>query len=340
MPGREIAARVANPTITLKFPKFHKFAQRLVAAAVLSVPGLPAQPAADSALPAYAKSGALTGTLRVAGSESMEELIELWSAEFGRLNAGLALQRDLKGSASAPPLLTTGEIQLAAMSRPMNPQEIERFEKAKGYRPTQVPVALDAIVVVAKKENPIRGLTIKELDGIFSSTRRGGAGPLRTWGELGLAEAWAACPITPVGRDAASGTHAMFREIALAGGELHEGVSIFPGPRSAMRAIATAEGGLGYTGFASLTNRVRPVAVGRTPEALILPTAATCADGTYPLARTLYLYVDRRPGQPLDPLTADFLRFVLAREGQALVTRAGLFNLPHSNVLANRTALF
>lgn len=325
----------------MKFSKFHKFGQNLVVAALLSGSAtLLAQPATDNAIPAYAKSGALTGTLRAAGSESLEELIELWSAEFGRLNAGVALQRDLKGSASAPPLLTTGEVQLAAMSRPMNAQEIERFEKAKGYRPTQVPVALDAIVVAVKKENPTRGLTLKDLDGIFSSTRRSGSAPLRTWGELGLTEAWANCPIAPVGRDAASGTTAMFREAALAGGDLQESVSIFPGPRSAMRAVGTAEGGIGYTGFASLTNRVRPVAVGRTPEALVLPSATTCADGTYPLARTLYLYIDRKPGQPLAPLTAEFLRFVLAREGQALVARAGLFNLPQATVLANRTALF
>ncbi|MBS0658671.1 MAG: substrate-binding domain-containing protein [Verrucomicrobia bacterium] len=298
------------------------------------------QPTAEGGLPAYAKSGALSGTLKAAGSESMEEVFELWQAEFARLNAGTVIQREFAGSSSAPPLLVGGQVQLAAMSRPMTDAEVDSFAKAKGYKPTQVPVALDAVVVVVKKENPIRGLTLKDLDGIYTSTRRSGSPPVKTWGDLGLTESWATTAVAPVGRDATSGTHAMFRQAALANGDFHDGVSISAGPRSAIRAVAAAEGGIGYAGFAALTNKVRPLPLGRTADALVAPSAATCADGSYPLARTLYLYVDRKPGQPLDPLTAEFLRFVLAREGQALVNRAGLIPLPLPTVQAARTQLF
>lgn len=319
---------------------FEKFRLVVGAALLTAVSTAFGQAGPDSGLPAYAKSGAISGTLRAGGSESMEEVLELWQAEFARLNAGAVVQRDLAGSSTAPPLLQGGQIQLAAMSRPMTDAELDSFAKAKGYKPTQVPVCLDALVVVVRKENPIRGLTLKELDGIFSSTRRSGATPVKTWGDLGLTDTWNTTAVAPVGRDAVSGTHQMFRQAALAGGDLHDGVSIFPGPRSAVRAVAAAEGGIGYAGFAALTNRVKALPLGRSSDALVAPSNTTVADGSYPLARTLYFYVDRRPGQPLDPLTAEFLRFVLAREGQALLARAGLIPLPVATVQSTRTQLF
>lgn len=292
---------------------------------LLSAPSVARAQNASEALPAYTKSGALSGSLKVVGSETMDAVMALWIEEFTRLHPTVTLAHESAGSGTAPAALLEGRAQLGAMSRPMKAEELATYERAKGYKPLEIRVAADAIAVFVPTENPVRGLTLADLKSIF--TLRSGTGEAKTWGELGLVDDWATKPIQALGRDANSGTAGYFQEIALGGAAYHPKVVTLPGTKSILKAIAGSAGGISYASPEATTSKVRIVPIGRTAEKFVEPSSATCTDRSYPLSRFLYLYLDRKPGTPADPTVAAFLRYVLSREGQATLVKAGLFPL-------------
>lgn len=313
-----------------------RYLSALSACLVLAGPTPAANAQAASELPAYAKAGAIAGSIKSTGSESMDHILSLWMEEFMRLHPTVAISHESAGSGVVPAALRQGQIQLGAMSRPMKPEEVAEFERAKGYRPLEIRVALDAIAVFVQKENPVRGLTLADLKAIYSTKATSEA---KAWGELGLADEWSAKPVAPFGRDAKSGTRAYFQELALGGADFQPRVVAMPGPKSTLKAIGTTPGAVGYAGPESLTMRVRAVPIGRTPDRYVEPSAANCADQSYPLSRFFYLYIDRKPGTAPAPEIAAFLRFVLSREGQACVAKAGSYSLTAAVVQEERNKL-
>jgi phosphate transport system substrate-binding protein len=293
----------------------------------------------DPALASYQRVDGVAGTLTSLGSETLSNLLTLWAEGFRVRYPQVAIQIEAKGSGAAPPALTAGTTQLGPMSRPMKPSEREAFAQRYGYPPTAIPVALDAIAIVVHKDNPLTSLTLAQLDAIFSSTHIRGGQPIQTWGDLGLTGEWTLRRLSLYGRNSASGTAAFFKEHALRRGDFRATVQEGPGAASVVHGVAHDLAGMGYTGIGAQTAGVKAVAladaVGGAPQA---PALEHCLRGTYPLARVLYLYVHKQPSAPLTPLVHEFLRFVTAREGQAMVVKDGYYPLPAS-VVADAWAL-
>jgi len=285
----------------------------------------------DPDLPPYGSPVAgVSGNLNSIGSDTLNNLMTLWAEGFKAIYPNVNIQIEGKGSSTAPPALIEGTSQLGPMSRPMKSKEIDEFEKKYGYKPTEIKVAIDALAVYVNKDNPIKGLTMAQVDGIFSSTRKSGSEDITKWGQLGLKGSWADKAISLYGRNSASGTYGFFKDHALKGGDFKSSVKEQPGSSSVVQGVGGDLAGIGYSGIGYRTSEVKALPLGETPDALFDCTLENCLNGSYPLARFLYIYVNKKPGQPLDPLTKEFLKFVLSKEGQEIVVKDGYFPMPAS----------
>lgn len=287
----------------------------------------------DSALAPYQPVSGISGNLNSVGSDTLNNLMTLWAEGFRKVYPSVNIQVEGKGSATAPPALIEGTAQLGPMSRPMKEEEEEAFVRKHGFRPLPVTVALDALAIYVHKDNPLRGLTMQQVDCIFSKTPKSGYREITLWGQVGLGGPWAELPISLYGRNAASGTYGFFKEHALLKGDFKDTVKEQPGSAAVVNGVAKDRAGIGYSGIGYRTAGVRavPLAPSHT-EPLVEPTYENALNGTYPLARALYIYVGKKPGEPLQPLVAEFLRFVLSREGQEIVIKDGYGPLPASVV--------
>jgi phosphate transport system substrate-binding protein len=209
----------------------------------------------------------------------------------------------------------------------MTDDEVAAFETKYGYKPTYYKIALDALAIYVNEDNPIREMTLSQADGIFSSTFKRGGPSIETWGSAGLSGDWVSRAITLYGRDRVSGTHDYFKQHVLQSGEfkttVHENIS-----QDLVDGVANDPAGIGYSGIGWKTSKVRTVALGESAGAFVEPTYKNSLDGAYPLARFLYIYVNQKPGQPLDELTGEFIKYVLSYEGQEAVVEAKFFPLP------------
>lgn len=282
----------------------------------------------DPAITPYAPVSGVSGNLNSIGSDTLNNLMTLWAEGFKKTYPNVNIQIEGKGSSTAPPALIEGTAQLGPMSRPMKSSEIDAFEKKFGYKPTEIPVAVDALAVFVNKDNPVAGLTMAQVDGIFSSSRKSGGADITTWGEAGLTGDWAKKPISLFGRNSASGTYGFFKDEALQKGDFKPTVKEQPGSSAVVQGIATDLGAIGYSGIGYKTSDVRAVALGEKPGAFVEATYANCLSGEYPLSRFLFVFVNKKPGTPLDPLTLEFLKFILSKEGQEVVIKDGYFPLP------------
>ncbi len=301
----------------------------IFAAAVL-VLGLASSPlwAADG-VPAYEQKSGIAGAVNSVGSDTLNNLMAYWSEAFGKIYPNVQVQVEGKGSATAPPALAAGAAQLGPMSRMMKQSEIEDFEKKRGYKPTAVAVAVDCVAIYVNKDNPVKGLSLQQLDGIFSSTRKSNHADVKTWDQAGLSGDWSGRAISMYGRNAASGTYAFFKEEALANGDYKNTVKEQPGSAAVVNGVAGDRFGIGYSGIGYKTSEVRALPVAeKDGEAFVEPNFDNALNGTYPLARLLYIYIPKDPKQPLPAATREFLRFVLSKEGQELVVRDGYGALP------------
>jgi phosphate transport system substrate-binding protein len=291
----------------------------------------------DHALAPYQKVGGIAGgTLSSIGSDTFNNLMTLWAEDFSRQYPGVRIQIEGKGSNTAPPALIEGTAQLAPMSRRMKASEVAMFEMKFGYKPMGFPVAIDALAIYVNKQNPLQGLTLDQVDAAFSKSRRlGHEDHLRTWGQLGLTGEWAAVPITLYGRNAMSGTYEFFKEQALKNGDFKDEVKEQPGSASVVQGVTEDRYGMGYSGVGYVAPGVRMVPLAeRAGLPYVEPTQAHARNGSYPLWRYLYIYVNQVPNRPLSPTIREFLRFVYSREGQADVLKDGYF--PLSGDLAKR----
>jgi len=294
----------------------------------------------DPALAPYKPVSGISGNLNSVGSDTLNNLMTLWAEGFRKVYPNVNIQVEGKGSATAPPALIEGTAQLGPMSRPMKEEEEEAFVRKHGFRPLPVTVAIDALAIYVHKDNPIRGLTMQQVDCIFSKTRKSGYREITLWGQVGLTGPWADLPISLYGRNAASGTYGFFKEHALLKGDFKDTVKEQPGSAAVVNGVAKDRAGIGYSGIGYRTAAVRavPLAASHT-EPLVEPTYQNALNGTYPLARALYIYVAKKPGEPLQPLVAEFLRFVLSKEGQEIVIKDGYGPLPASVVAQQLEAI-
>jgi phosphate transport system substrate-binding protein len=282
----------------------------------------------DPKIPAYTPTSGITGNLNSVGSDTLNNLMTFWAEGFKKLYPNVNLQIEGKGSGTAPTALIEGASQLGPMSREMKSSEIDAFEKKFGYKPTAFKVSIDALAVFVHKDNPIKGLTLQQLDGIFSSTLKRGGKNIAAWGDVGLTGDWAAKPISLFGRNSASGTYGFFKEHMLKNGDYKNTVKEQAGSSAVVQGVATDPTAVGYSGIGYVTSGVRALPLGEKAEAFMEPTYENCLNGKYPISRFLFVYVNKKPGAPLDPLVAEFLKFVLSKDGQEIVVKDGFFPLP------------
>ena len=286
----------------------------------------------DPALSSYKATSGVSGNLSSVGSDSMNNLMTLWGEGFGKFYPNVKLQIEGKGSSTAPPALIAGTAQLGPMSREMKGTEVDQFEKKFGYKPTSLRTSVDALAVFVNKDNPIKCLTVEQTDAIFSKSRRQGSKEdVKTWGQLGLTGDWANRPISLFGRNSASGTYGFFKEHILKNGDYKDEVKEQPGSASVVQGVTVDRYAIGYSGIGYVTAGVRAVPLGeKAGAACVEATADNAYAGKYPLARFLFVYVNRAPGKALDPLMREFVRFVFSKEGQEGVIKDGYFPVPSS----------
>ncbi|MCX4026557.1 phosphate ABC transporter substrate-binding protein PstS family protein [Endozoicomonas sp. SM1973] len=284
----------------------------------------------DPKITSYAKASGVSGNLSSVGSDTLANLMTLWAEEFKRVYPNVNIQIQAAGSSTAPPALTEGTANLGPMSRKMKDKELEAFEKKYGYKPTAIPVAIDALAVFVNKDNPIKGLTIKQVDAIFSTTRKCGyKKDINTWGKVGLNGPWEKRDIQLFGRNSVSGTYGYYKKKALCKGDFKNNVNEQPGSASVVQSISASINSIGYSGIGYKTSSVRTVPLAKKDgQSFIEATPENAAKGSYPLSRFLYVYVNKQPNKPLSPLDREFIKLVLSKQGQEVVIKDGYIPLP------------
>ncbi len=316
------------------------------------------RPVVDHGVGSYAPVANLSGNLVIAGSDTMQPLMLKLAAAFRQLYPaakigilGGGTERALMQFVSDQAQIrrgdgfyngpqASGRVSMLASSRRLTEEESKDFHARFGYDPTEITIAMDAVAIYVNRENPIQGLTLEQVDAIFGKDRKRGAGEdITTWGQAGV-ESWAQQPIRLHGRDKQSGTRSFFKQEALAGGELKAEVKEAPGSASEILAIAKDPQAIGYAGIGFQTSFVRAVPLAeKAGQPFVAPSAAAAADGTYPLHRPLYLYVNMDPKVALDREEMEFLKFINSREGQQIVVKAGVYPLSSAHVAKNLQVL-
>ncbi len=301
----------------------------MAALVALAAPVAAQQTKVDTALVAYAKTSGVSGNINSVGSDTMNNLMTLWAEAFLKMYPNVKVQVEGKGSSTAPPALISGTSQFGPMSRAMRATEIDQFEAKYGYKPTQLRTSYDALAVYVNKDNPLEKLTLQQVDGVFSKTRRKGGKAVANWGQLGLTGDWANRPISLYGRNSASGTYGFFKEHALGNGDYKDQVKEQPGSASVVQGVTEDRFGIGYSGIGYRTSGVKVVALAdKDGGAFSDGSYEDVKSGKYPLNRFLFLYINKAPGKPLDPVVKEYCKLIFSKEGQEVVLKDGYLPLP------------
>ena len=311
----------------------------IVLGTIFCVAALPAvgQVKVDERLPTYKPVQGVSGTVNSVGSDTLNNLMTLWAEEFKKNYPNVQVEIEGKGSSTAPPALIEGSSNFGPMSRKMKDKEVDEFEKRFGYKPVVVKTAIDMVAVYVHKDNPIAktGLSLPQVDAMFSSTRKGGyASDIVTWGDVGVGGSWANLPISLYGRNSASGTYGFFKKLALYKGDYKNSVKEQPGSSSVVQGVASDKGGAGYSGIGYKTADVAIVPLAKKDGGTPIPASAATAD-KFPLARFLLVYINKKPGADLDPLRREFIKLIFSQQGQEIVIKDGY--IPVSYEIAKQT---
>ena len=310
-----------------------KFSSVLTAAAIsvgLLTTGVASAVSVDKGVPEYKSVSGISGNLSSVGSDTLANLMTLWAESFKRSYPNVNIQIQAAGSSTAPPALTEATSNFGPMSRKMKSKEVAAFEDRYGYKPMAIPVAIDALAVYVNKDNPIKGMTISDVDAVFSSTRKCGADKsISKWGDLGMTGNWKNRDIQMYGRNSVSGTYGYFKKKALCKGDYKNNVNEQPGSASVVQSVSSSLNGIGYSGIGYKTSGVRAVPLRKKASGkFIQATPDNAVSGTYPLSRFLYVYVNKHPNKNLAPLDKEFLKMVLSKQGQEVVIKDGYIPLP------------
>jgi len=318
-------------------------------------------------LPGYSPVGPVSGTLRVWGHGSpkhdfMGRLMDSWIAGFAKVQPGLKVENHMYGTASAIGALYTGAGDIAILGEEISPAALAAFEREKHYAPTGYPIATGSLdvnffdyahMIFVQKDNPIRGLTLAQLDGIFGAEHRRGPANIRTWGELGLTGPLAGLWIQPYGWQV-DVDFALFFESAVMedshrwNTDLKEFVHVarpdgsqYDHGQQILDALARDPAGIAISNVRYANPQVRALPLARTAAGpWYEPTVANLIAQTYPLVRIIPAFVDVPPGGHLDPKAREFLLYILSREGQqAVVQDSGYLPLGDRFILQEREAL-
>jgi phosphate transport system substrate-binding protein len=290
----------------------------------VSPPGHTATPTTQpDDLPPYQTVAGLSGKVVSIGSSTTINLIARAAAEFKQIYPGVTLQVTAGLNSIGPPALVEGRANVVPMSRPLLSGEIEVFRAKFGYPPTEIKVAADALAIYVEKRNPVTGLTLTQLDSIFSRTRRRGGAPIKTWGQAGLTGEWRDRAIALYGYGPSDGVHQVFRQKVMADGEYQLSLQVVPAGSLIVQDVAADPAAIGCASIFFASRRTRAVPIAGDDGRFYAPTDDNVRTSRYPLIRFVTLCVNKPPGKPLAPATAEFLRFLLSTEGQQIVAAGG-----------------
>ena len=303
-------------------------------------------------LPHYQPAPAPAGVVRLWGHGSfsrpfMRLLVARWMKGFARFHPDIRVEEDTYGTSSAIPALALGAGDLAILGEEILPEAVDTFRRVKPYEPFGVDIATGSVDVrnfdyaqmfFVHKDNPLAQLTLPQLDAVFGAEHRRGPGNIRTWGQLGLTGEWADKPITPYGwrtddsfgfyleQTLLAGSHRWnsalreFRHINRPDGTIHDH------GQQALDGLAGDRYGIAVSNIRYAGPDVKALAVAEREGApYVAVTAETLIDQEYPLTRLIPAYLDRVPGQPVEPKVKEFLRYILSREGQQDIVDDGRY---------------
>jgi phosphate transport system substrate-binding protein len=291
----------------------------------------------------------VSGTITSVGSDTLANLMSLWSEAFKRRYPHVKFQLQASGSATAPQALTQGTATVGPMSREPTVDEISRFTRKFGYSPTTLKVAVDAIAIFVEHNNPLQALNLKQIDALFSVTRLcGESNRLDTWNQLEIGKFGSNRKIITFGRNSSSGTYDLFKQQALCGGDFKARVNELSGSASVVRSVASSIGGIGYAALGASIDSVRPISVvipSRNDQSngsvrQVAPSPENITNGDYPFSRFLYIMVNKDPNKPLPTLERTFLSFILSEQGQSMVSENGYYPILPSTKNSQRELLF
>lgn len=269
----------------------------------------------------YVPVAGIKGKLTTVGSDTLVFVTSNWIVKFKRFYPDVKFHMEAAGSSTAPKALVEGSANFGLMSRQMKSQEIEMFQRKYGYAPTEIRIALDGLALYVNKDNPVQGLSIQQVDAIFSATRKCGSNKnISNWGQVGLNGEWSKREIAAVGRNTVSGTNAYFAKHALCKGQYKRAVALKHTSGDVVSSVKSNLHTVGYSGIGFSNKQVKAVPLARSKgQPYIAPTQENVAQGKYPLSRYLYLYVNKAAGKPLPALEREFIKMVLSDHGQSVV---------------------
>lgn len=252
---------------------------------ILAVPALPA------------------GTILIEGSDTLgaklvPQLAEAFKARMQARGIEVAFEIAAEGSSTGIASLIDGKAEIGMSSRQANEMELAKA-RSRGVALTPIQIATDGIAIIVNEANPLRRITLRQVESVFT-------GDVADWAALGNRPG----PLSAYTRNTASGTYKAFQQLAMSSRDYGTDTLKMAGNERIAEEVARNPGGIGYVGLAYIYRRgikILPVD-GRMP-----------AERPYPVARPLYLYINKN--QPLRPLLNDFIGFVLSPEGQAIVSR-------------------
>lgn len=267
-----------------------------------------------------------SGEINIVGSRTLEPFLQAWAAEYKKRSPAIEVSIATPGTSVAPKALREGRAHLAAMNREMTHEEVENFVRLHGFYPTFVAVAIEAVGIYVHPQNPIKGLSYRQLESIYAAQRGcGKAERVATWGELGVGGEWKSQRIANIGQDNKSPITDFVHRSVLCRDQFGTHMTVLD-EENLVNEVSRNKYAVAYTSFPA-KGGLKPVALQKGQGAFVSPTVQTVRDGSYRLQHFMYLYFARPQGKRLDPKLAEFIRIGLSREGQAQVENAGYISL-------------
>ncbi len=288
------------------------------------------QTVGHAAVPPSAPTPPPGGQVVVVGSAVLSDLVSRWAEGFGRVYPGIPVTVADTGSAAGIEALLNGSADVVLTSIPLSQRQKAQFTSHFGYAPTAVPVAMDGVAVYVSSLNPLREITLVQLDGIYSTTLRCGIRqPIGDWGELGVKGDLSDRPITSLGLTANSGAYQLFKRVALCDGDFHANFQALVGPEAVAAGLANNVAAIGFSSSALRSPDIRALAIARREGApAITPTVQSIQTRQYPLAQVLSIILNITPDGNASPAVQAFLDYTRSAAGQAEAAKAGYVPLP------------